>query len=119
MPDGWEVRYSLNPLVNDGGRDADGDGVSNLGEYIADTDPTSADSVLSILSARPQFAGFRIDWKGGAQAWQFLECREALANTNEAWLPIIGIPPPTTISNAVIDMGATNRLLFYRIRAER
>jgi len=119
MPDGWEVRYSLNPLVANGGQDADGDGLNNLAEYYADTDPTNADSVLSILSVRPQFAGFQIDWKGGVQAWQFLECREDLANTNEQWVPILGIPPPTRITNAVIDMGATNRVLFYRIKAER
>jgi hypothetical protein len=119
MPDGWEVHYLLNPLIDDGGLDRDADGLSNLGEYIADTDPTNTDSALSILSIRPQYGGIRIDWKGGPQAWQFLECREELRGTNEPWLPLLGLPPPTPLTNAVINMGATNRLLFYRIRAQR
>ena len=33
MPDGWEVQYNLNPLVDDASEDADGDGYSNLKEY--------------------------------------------------------------------------------------
>ncbi len=39
IPDGWEERYDLNPLVNDSGADIDGDGASNLQEYQNDTDP--------------------------------------------------------------------------------
>lgn len=33
MPDVWEVKYELNPLVNDAGDDADGDGYSNIIEF--------------------------------------------------------------------------------------
>lgn len=47
MPDGYELRHSflnplgncLNPLVTDGGVDSDGDGLTNIQEYLAGTDP--------------------------------------------------------------------------------
>jgi chitinase len=42
MPDAWEIAHGLNPLVNDAALDADGDGVSNLAEYQAGSDPTAA-----------------------------------------------------------------------------
>lgn len=40
MPDKWEIRYGLNPNdASDAAKDADGDGVSNLDEFKARTDP--------------------------------------------------------------------------------
>jgi hypothetical protein len=58
MPDGWEIRNSLNPLANDASEDPDNDGhdfdnsgnidsdeaFTNLEEYYAGTDPWDADS---------------------------------------------------------------------------
>ncbi len=40
MPDEWELRYSLDPKnPADGAQDLDGDGYTNLEEYLNDTDP--------------------------------------------------------------------------------
>ena len=39
MPDAWEIENDLNPLVNDAGIDADGDGATNFEEYEAGTGP--------------------------------------------------------------------------------
>ena len=44
MDDGWEVRYSLNPLVDDADDDDDDDGYTNLQEYKGGSDPTDPDS---------------------------------------------------------------------------
>jgi hypothetical protein len=45
MPDGWEQTNSLDPLDDtDADEDADSDGLSNLKEYQAGTDPNVADS---------------------------------------------------------------------------
>jgi hypothetical protein len=118
MPDGWEVAKALNALTNDAALDPDGDGMGNLGEYGADTHPRNADSVLRIENVARQLGGTRIDWKGGRQAWQFLEYRPGLT-TVDTWTPILALPPPTPLTNAIIDFGATNGALFYRIRAER
>lgn len=39
MPDGWEVTYNLNPLLNDASSDPDGEGFTNLQEYQNGTNP--------------------------------------------------------------------------------
>jgi len=40
MPDDWEIKYGLDPTVNDADEDYDEDGFSNIEEYLANTDPT-------------------------------------------------------------------------------
>jgi len=44
MPDGYEVEFGLNPLLNDAADDLDGDGLSNYDEFLEDTYPDKADS---------------------------------------------------------------------------
>ena len=45
MPNWWEERYGLNPAdPTDAGQDLDGDGLSNLDEYLARSDPTATDT---------------------------------------------------------------------------
>jgi hypothetical protein len=46
MTDGWEVQYGLNPDdASDAGEDLlDGDGLTNLEEFVAQTDPTDPDT---------------------------------------------------------------------------
>jgi len=44
MPDGWEVDYLLNPLVNDTMLDPDNDLLVNIQEYQFNTNPQNPDS---------------------------------------------------------------------------
>ncbi len=39
IPDAWELKYGLNPNLDDAQGDADGDGYSNLEEYLHGTNP--------------------------------------------------------------------------------
>ena len=39
MPDGWEINYGLDPLINDAADDFDGDGISNVQEFLDGTAP--------------------------------------------------------------------------------
>jgi hypothetical protein len=52
IPDAWETRYGLNPSnPADASLDADRDGLTNLQEFVAGTDPNSAQSALRLEAA--------------------------------------------------------------------
>ena len=44
IPDAWESQNGLDPQVDDAGADLDGDGLSNLNEFLIGTDPGVAGS---------------------------------------------------------------------------
>ncbi len=51
IPDGIEVRYGLDPLVSNVGKDSDGDGIGDLDEIRGGTDPSTPDRALYDSSA--------------------------------------------------------------------
>ena len=60
LPDCWETKFFGDAMRAEARADADGDGASNLHEYIADTDPTQAESVSRIASIRLESGGIEI-----------------------------------------------------------
>ncbi len=59
LPDAWETTYG----VTDPNGDPDGDGLTNLQEYLANTNPTNASSVLKVISASSLANGqFSLSW---------------------------------------------------------
>ncbi len=44
MPDGWEVSFGFDPLVDDASGDPDGDGLTNVQEYLSQTNPNASDT---------------------------------------------------------------------------
>jgi hypothetical protein len=99
--------------------DLDGDRMQAWQEYVASTDPTNKDSVLKITGVGLDGGEVRSDWKGGRSVWQFLERSQDLGKTTDVREVVFTNVPPTSVATNVLDPAATNRMLFYRIRAQR
>jgi hypothetical protein len=50
IPDAWELQFAANLGVLNGAGDNDGDGLTNLEEFLADTNPLSAASFLRVTT---------------------------------------------------------------------
>lgn len=116
IPDWWEIEYFGNTSRNGNG-DWDGDGVGDLAEYTADTNPTNSASYLRFTSAIRLPAGVVLNWQGGSNATQFVESLSNLTTNN--WLTLSTNLPPTPISGSYTDSPGTNAAQFYRIKATR
>ncbi len=76
MPDGYEVRYGLNPLVDDQLVDKDQDSLTNLEEYQANTNPLwhdtdndlSSDAEELVLGSNPLVKDFPYDLSGYSES---------------------------------------------------
>lgn len=118
-PHWWLAQYGL-PTNDVGALYDDGDGMPAWQEYVADTDPTNKDSVLSMIGITQEVGSIRLDWKGGQWATQYIQSRLDLGSTSDVWKSIYtNAILPTPILNFVIDAVPTNSARFYRIKAER
>ncbi|MCX7010479.1 MAG: IPT/TIG domain-containing protein [Kiritimatiellaeota bacterium] len=124
IPDWWRAQYfggtgTSTDAVSCATSDPDNDGVNNLQEYLADTDPTNATSHLALIGLAVVTNDVFITWVGGSNAWQAIECSGDLTDTN-AWSDLFINAPPTPITNTWPHLGAgTATNLFYRIKAWR
>lgn len=85
MADGWELEHGLDP-ANDADADAhgDADGIPNLGEYLADTDPQDPTDYFHLTDcaynpARPD-RGIFVGFTSSSNRLYSLYCAEALSN---------------------------------------
>jgi 5-hydroxyisourate hydrolase-like protein (transthyretin family) len=69
LPDEWEILYFSNPTLAAADEDPDGDGQSNLEEYIAGTHPLNVDSRFGIDSLE------RVTGSGVVLGWDAVEGR--------------------------------------------
>lgn len=120
LPDAWELQH-FGTLATGPNDDPDGDGMSNLQEYLAGTDPKSAASSLQItdISAPAPGTAVKLTWTSVTN--RFYNVYELLDITAgpgfDSGLGTITPDGPVTTSRLVTNTNAPNR--FYRVRAFR
>jgi subtilisin family serine protease len=118
LPDWWELANFNHLTGTDPAADPDQDGLSNLQEFLADTNPNSAGSRLRLTSLTNASNSVTVRWQGGSQSRQYLE-RETQIGGASAWVDVFTNEPPTATNASWAELAGTNRAGFYRLRAER
>ena len=114
MDDDWEMAY-FETLARDGTLDWDGDGATDLAEFLAGTDPKNSGSIFRVITVAPAGGGGRLLlWSGNPARSYRAEYKDGL--TAPGWTALTGgiTWNGTTASTLDTTAGsATNR--FYRV----
>jgi hypothetical protein len=121
IPDWWRLAYFGHALAQaaDNSRaadDADGDGASNIGEFLAGTDPTSSASVFRITQVASAGSDVQISCSTVSNRSYQLQRRDTLSIA-ALW---INVGSPIAGSGGILTLahpgGATNSAEFYRVQ---
>ena len=115
LPDWWQLIY-FGHLGNDPNADADGDGLSNLAEYLAGTNPTNRLSALAFVGARKDAATMVVEWSSVSnRTYSLLRSTNVLAGFAVLRTNLVATPPQNTFQDTTASGGAT---YFYRVKLE-
>jgi hypothetical protein len=116
LPDAWERIY-FGGLGVDPNADADGDGMSNLKEYLAGTNPTNSADNLGITNfVTVAGTNVTLTWSSDASRCYLIQKTTNLTVWTDSGLGLISASGDTT-TRSFTDPLVTNR--FYRIQAVR
>ena len=116
IPDWWERAHGLNlSSSSDATTDDDGDGYTNLQEFMADTDPADPASALKITSINIVGSDTQINFSTVLDKSYIVERTLTLQPTS--WTTVATNVPGTGSPVQVIDpSGGTNPTRYYRVR---
>lgn len=115
MPDAWELANGLNTSIDDSADDLDGDGMTNLEEYIAGTAPNDPNSVLAASPLLMSASDCTVSFGSVTGRTYAVEYTDAL--TNETWSVLQSGISGTDNLLEIID-NAPPACRFYRIKVE-
>ncbi|HEY0548480.1 MAG TPA: hypothetical protein VGF13_02695, partial [Verrucomicrobiae bacterium] len=112
MPDDWETLHGLNVGVNDSADDADNDGMTNLAEYLAGTDPQVAASRLWLQSL-PATGSIAFSFEAVAGKGYTVQSRTSLSTG--VWLHLADFSPAPTNRTVQVTNSLVDPARFYRV----
>lgn len=116
IPDAWEFENYGKLNVLNGTDDYDGDGVSDLDEYLADTDPTSDADYLAITDFQTSGTTNWVTWPVKTTRLYTLEYTTALSN-GTSWVEGTSFIPASGPDTTEEVPGVTDSSRFYRVKA--
>jgi hypothetical protein len=114
IPDYWALQYGFNPLdPSVANADPDGDGLSNLQEFLAGTDPTNSASIMRITSITRVGNVNTITWDSVNGKTYHLQSTDTLTGTfaDVGGPDITASGPSTSTTDTTAVVGR-----FYRVR---
>ena len=122
LPDWWRLAYFGHATGQSGDHsrgsdDADGDGASNLNEFLAGTDPLNAASIFKVTQAIIAGGDVQVSCSTAANRTYQLQRRDSLEATSfwaAVGTPVAGTGGVVMLSDAG---GATNVAEYYRVQA--
>ncbi len=121
IPNGWKQQYGLDPLdPNLANEDADGDGMSNLQEYLAGTDPTNSASFFSITAVAQEGNDVRVTWMTGMGRTNALQATtgDITGSYSNNFADIFVVTNSIGTTTNYLDLGAATNFpsRYYRVR---
>lgn len=113
LPDSWELQYFGN-LERDGTQDANGNGITDVEEYLWGTDPTQAGGKKPVPSITAQGAGFSVTFSTAVGRTYQVQFKDHLATG--AWQPL-GAPVSGTGGTQTVSDSEPSSVgrRFYRL----
>ncbi len=113
-PNAYEDANGLNKFVNDANGDLDGDGQSNLAEYLAGTNPqNAADRFLITSVVKAGGPGFVVTFPAKAGKTYTIQYKNAL--TDPTWTELIDVPAVGADATSQYTDPTAQPTRFYRI----
>lgn len=112
MPDDFEIAFGLNPAVNDGASDNDGDGISNKNEFLAGTRPNDTSSFLRLVILKLSLPEVTLGLNSVSGKIYSIDFSDSLGGS---WTPLATSIAGTGNRIEVIDSNAGSSR-FYQLR---